>query len=231
MSTEAKLKAELREGIGKGAARKLRASGRLPAVVYGGDGETSHISLDAHDADYLFHRISVDNTIVDLEVEGEKESFQTLVREIQTHPWKGSILHVDFLRIQAGVEVEVDIPVELIGTPIGVRDNGGVLEHIIHDLPIRCIPSKIPEVIEVDVSGLDINDVLHVSDLTFDEGVEVTISPERTICAVSPPRAEEEEETEEAEEPELVGEAAEDGEPRAEADRGSGDDESEGDEG
>jgi len=188
MASNATLKAERREGTGKGAARQLRQAGRVPAVLYGRDLDSVHLSVDAHEAEHLFHSISVDNTIVDLEVEGEKEPFQTLVREIQTHPWKATLLHIDFLRIQAGVAVEMDVPVHLVGTPEGVKQDGGVLEQIIHDLPIRCIPSLIPEAIEVDVSALGLNDVLHVSDITFDEGVEVRVAPEQTICAVSLPR-------------------------------------------
>lgn len=193
------LKAERREGTGKGVARKLRQNGRLPAVVYGRDMESMHLSVDAHDAEYLFRHISVDNTIVHLDIDGEKEAVQTLVREIQTHPWKPMIFHVDFLRIQAGVEVEMDVPIELIGIPVGVSLSGGVLEQIIHDLAIRCLPSNIPESIEVDVSKLDLNDSLHLSDITFGEGIEVMVSQELTICAVSVPRVIEEAETEEGE--------------------------------
>lgn len=207
MSDASTLKAELRDGTGKGVARKLRAAGRLPAVVYGGDDAPTHISLDAHDAEYLFRNISVDNTIVGIEIDGEKEPVDTLVREIQTHPWKATLLHVDFLRIQKGVMVEMTVPVHLVGTPVGVKVDGGILEQIIHDLPIRCIPSKIPESIDVDVSGLEVNDVLHIADISFDEGVEVTIAQERTICSVSPPRLEEEPvevDAEAAPEPELV---------------------------
>lgn len=190
MSEQATLKAERREGTGKGVARKLRAAGKLPAVVYGGgDGHTDHISLDAHDAEYLFRNISVDNTIVDIDIEGEKEPVQTLVREIQMHPWKATLLHVDFLRIQKGVAVEMDVPLNLVGTPKGVRLDGGVIEQIIHDLPIRCIPSKIPETIEVDISEMELNDVKHIADITVDEGIEIMIAPDRTICSVSQPRA------------------------------------------
>jgi large subunit ribosomal protein L25 len=208
MAKEAKLKAERREGTGKGVARKLRATGRFPAVVYGGGGETDHISLDSHDARYLFEQISVDNTIIDLEIEGQKGAVPTLVREIQTHPWKGTLMHVDFLRIEKGVAVDVDVPLHLVGTPKGVKDQGGALEQIIHDLPLRCIPSKIPESIEVDVSHLEVEDVLHISDLTFDEGVEVTIALDRTVCLVSQPKGgaeDEEAEGDEAAEPKLVG--------------------------
>lgn len=231
MAVETKLKAERREGTGKGVARKLRQDGRLPAVLYGGGDEPMHITLDTHDAEYLFRNISVDNTIVDVDVEGEKEPVQTLVREIQTHPWKATLLHVDFLRIQKGVAVDVDVPVRLVGTPAGVAMDGGVLEQIIHDLPIRCIPSKIPEAIEVDVSDLALNDVLHIYDITFDEGIEVTIAQERTICSVSLPKVEAEPEPEELEDEELLeGEegaedaAAEDGEaPEADGEEESGD--------
>lgn len=212
MSEASTLKAELRDGTGKGVARKLRAAGRLPAVVYGGDEAPTHVSLDAHDAEYLFRNISVDNTIVGLEIEGEKGAVDTLVREIQTHPWKPLLLHVDFLRIQKGVMVEMNVPVHLTGTPVGVLVEDGILEQIIHDLAIRCIPSKIPESIEVDVSGMNVNDVMHIADITFGEGVEVMIAPERTICSVSQARVEEEPaevEGEEGLEPELVDGGAE----------------------
>ena len=142
--------------------------------------------------------------VVDLEVEGEKEPVRTLVREIQTHPWKATLLHVDFLRIQKGVAVDVEVPLHLVGTPEGVRMGGGSLEQIIHEIPIRCIPSKIPESIEVDVSALGLNEVLHISDIDFDEGIEVRIAQERTICAVALPKAateaEGDEELEEGEE-------------------------------
>lgn len=189
MANEATLKAEARVGTGKGVARKLRAVGKLPAVVYGGDTDVLHLSLDTHDAELLFHRISVDNTIIDLEVDGEKEPIPTLVRDIQTHPWKASLLHVDFLRIQKGVAIEMDIPLHLTGIPKGVSVEGGVIEQIVHDLSVRCIPSKIPESIQVDVTELALGDVMHVSDLTLGEGVEAMMAPGQTICMVSQPRA------------------------------------------
>ena len=212
--TDTTLKALRRDGAGKSVVRKMRQAGQTPAVVYGGDEAPVHLALDTQEADYLFRRISVENTIVDLEVEGEKGSVQTLVREIQTHPWKANILHVDFLRIQKGVAVDVEIPINLVGTPEGVRVEGGSLEQIIHEIPIRCIPSKIPEVIEVDVSGMEVGDVLHVSDVSFDEDIEVTISQERTICSVAAPKAEEEVVEEEADEEEgaAEGETAPDAE-------------------
>ncbi|MDH3205318.1 MAG: 50S ribosomal protein L25 [Gemmatimonadota bacterium] len=207
---KAVLQAKKREGTGKGVARKLRQDGRVPAVLYGRELESLHLSVNAHDADHLFRSISVDNTIVTLEVEGEKVPFETLVREIQTHPWKPSMLHVDFLRIQAGVEVDLDVPVELEGIPVGVRLNGGVLEQIIHELPVRCIPSKIPESFILDVTDLDLNDSLHVSDIVLEEGIELRLEGDQTVCAVTVPRVVEEAEVEGEElEPGLVGERVE----------------------
>jgi len=205
--SEARLAAERREGVGKGVARKLRQAGRVPAVLYGRELDPIHLSVDAHEAELLFRSIPVDNTIVELAVEGEKKPFSTLVREIQMHPWRGTLVHIDFLRVQEGVQVEVQVPVHLVGTPIGVREGGGVLEQIVHDLPIRCVPSAIPESIEVDVSGLGLQETVHVSDLEIPADVEVLLPPDRTICSVAVPRVAVEEGAEvEGEEPaEAVG--------------------------
>lgn len=198
MADAATLPAQKRDGTGKGVARKLRAAGRVPAVLYGRELEPVHLSLDAREAEHLFHAISVDNTIVELSVDGEKEAYQTLIREIQVHPLRQSLTHVDFLRIQAGVTVDVNVPLHLVGTPEGVKNSGGVLEQIIHDLPVRCIPSKIPQFIDVDVSHLDLNESLHIYDVEFEEGVEVTIEQKRTVCSVAVPKVIEEEVDEDA---------------------------------
>lgn len=216
MSKITQLKAWVRAETGKEAARKLRAGGRIPAVVYGKDMETRGISLDLQEAEYLFQRISVENTIIDLEIEGEKEPLQALIREIQTHPDRPGLVHVDFLRIQKGVAVEVDIPVDLMGVPVGVKESGGILEQAINELRVKCIPSMIPEVVSLDVTGLGLGDSLHVSDIHLGEGVDILVDGDRTVCSVQMPRvvaAEEEEEVEEglegleeAEEPTLVGE-------------------------
>lgn len=188
MTTKTVLKASKREGTGKGGARKLRQTGRVPAVLYGKDMSPVSLSVDAHDAMHLFQTISVENTLVDLKVEGVKEPFVTLVREIQTHPYKPDLVHIDFLRVQEGVEVELEVPVHLVGTPVGVKQEGGVLEQVIHELAVRCIPAKIPESIEVDVSGLELDGSIHVSDIGVDEGVEITIPGDRVVCLVAVPR-------------------------------------------
>ncbi len=215
MGTQVTLKAERREGKGKGVARKLRQRGRLPAVLYGAGADPISISLNAHDTLHLFSTISIENTIVNLEVEGEKGPVPTLIREVQAHSYRPDLVHVDFLRVQTGVAVELDIPVHLIGTPKGVRDSGGVLEQSIHELPVSCIPSAIPESFDVDVSGLDVGESIHLSELEMPEGVELMMDGERTICSVQAPSVsttdtedDEEEEGEEAQ-PERVGETDE----------------------
>jgi large subunit ribosomal protein L25 len=224
MSKKATLAAQKREGTGKGVARKLRQAGRVPAVLYGRELDALHLSIDAREADYLFRSISVDNTIVALKVEGDKEPYETLVREIQMHPWRAAMLHVDFLRIQANVEVDLEVPVHLEGTPAGVRLSGGVLEQIMHEVPIRCLPSRIPESIVLDVTHLDLNQSLHVSDIKLEEGIELRLPGDQTICMVAVPRVAEEGAVEggEAAQPGLVGEEGA-GAGGEEGEEGSGD--------
>ena len=188
MSKITELKAAPRTDTGKEYARKLRAGGRIPAVLYGKDMESKSLSLDLQETEYLFQRIAVENTIVDVVIEGEKEPIPTLIREIQSHPHRVGLLHVDFLRIQKGVAVEVEIPVSLDGVPQGVRESGGVLEQVINEIRVKCIPSKIPEVVSIDVSGLGVGDSIHVYDVDLGEGVEILVDADRTICNVAIPK-------------------------------------------
>ncbi|HCR04191.1 MAG TPA: 50S ribosomal protein L25 [Gemmatimonadetes bacterium] len=188
MSTEVILSAEKREGVRKGANRKLRANGRVPAILYGKDAEPALLSVDAYETERLFQQISVENTIIELKVEGDRTKIQALVREVQVEALRPDLVHIDFYKIQKGVRLEVDIPVELSGIPNGVRNDGGVLEQLIHEIPVRCLPDQIPESIEIDVTDLDLQSSLHVSDLAIPEGIEMLMDLERTLCVVSVPR-------------------------------------------
>ena len=187
MATEVVLKAGRREGRGKGQARKLRAEGQLPAVLYGAGQDPLSLTLSAHETLHLFRSISVDNTIISLEVEGEEAPVPALVREIQAHPARPGLLHVDFLRIQSGVEVELDVPVRLEGIPTGVTDEGGVLEQTIHQIPVRCLPADIPEAFTVDVAELEIGGSIRVENITLPERLEILIDGQRTVCSVQVP--------------------------------------------
>lgn len=212
-----KLAATSREETGKGAARRLRRSGRIPAVVYGRGEETQSLSVDAHELERLFSDISIENTVIDLKV-GRKKALKTLVREVQAHPFKPIILHVDFYQIHTGESITLDIPIRLVGTSTGVKE-GGILDHHLHELHVECLPAAIPEAIEVDITELDLGDSVHVRDLALPEGVETDVDGDRTICSVVTPTvlqvAEElvepelEEGLEEGVEPELVGEGEE----------------------
>jgi len=211
MAVTAELTAKKRHETGKGAARRLRREGRVPGIVYGGDQETIPVSLDAGEAEYLFRQISVENTLVDLKVEGEDGALRTLVREIQAHPYKSELIHVDFYVITEGKAIEVEIPVHLNGIPVGVRESQGVLEQIVHELPVKCIPSAIPETVEIDVTELGMNEAVHVSDVELGPDVEVLLDGERAICTVVAPKVlvVETEVEEEELEIELVGEEGE----------------------
>ena len=221
MAEKATLKAELRETTGKGAARRMRRDGKIPAVVYGRGEETRPLTLDAHDFQVLVKEHSLDTTLVDLEIDGEGEPVQTLVVEVQAHPYKPEVLHVDFQQIHAGERVTVEVPINLVGTPEGVRE-GGVLQHVMHVVELSCAVEAIPEAFEVDVSELTIGDSIQISELVVPEGVELHVDPSRTICTVAAPTILElPEEEEEAVEPELIGEEGEEleegEEPTAEA--------------
>lgn len=232
MAEKATLKAELRETTGKGAARRMRREGKIPAVVYGRGEDTRPLTLDAHDFQLLVKEHSLDTTLVDLDIAGQGkkkgEKVQTLVVEVQQHPYKPEVLHVDFQQIHAGERVTVEVPINLMGTPEGVRE-GGVLQHVMHVVELECAVEVIPEAFEVDVSALLIGDSIHISDLDVPEGVELHVDPERTVCTVAAPTILElPEEEEEAEEPELIGEEGEELEEGEEPTAEAGEEEAEG---
>lgn len=209
MAVQAKLSAEPRERTGKGWNRKLRASGRVPAVVYGHGEDTRSVSLNAHELDRVFDTIHIENTIIELAIDGESAPVRVLVREVQRHAFRADVLHVDFYQIHAGERLTLEVPIRVTGQAPGVKA-GGMLQQSLDELEVRCLPDQIPEVFELDVSGLEIGDSLHVSDIVLPEGVESLVDAERTICSVVPPTvvaAEEEAEAEPAaamEEPEVI---------------------------
>ena len=196
---ETTLNLESRRDAGKGVARRLRRRGRVPGVVYGGAQVPVLVHMDTQEALKLFHAVSVENTILNLSVDGGEHE-RALVREIQTHPYRPGLLHVDFMRIQRGVPIEVQVPIRLTGVPVGVRSEGGMLDQVVYDLPVKCVPSKIPEVIEIDVTELAVGDVIRAGDVEMPEEVENLADPGRTLCGVAAPRIAEAEEDQEGEE-------------------------------
>jgi large subunit ribosomal protein L25 len=185
----ASLTAEVRKDRGKGVARKLRAAGKIPGVIYGHGREPMALSLSARDFDRLAERVRITSTVIELALDGK--TARTLVRELQRDPIKRTVLHVDFQELVAGEKVNVTVPLRFVGTPEGVKTGGGILEEIIHNLHVECDPANIPDHIDVDVTHLTIGHSIHVSDLKLPEGVEVTDDAEQTVALVSAPKAEE----------------------------------------
>jgi len=179
--------ATAREGTGKGAARSLRREGLVPAVIYGHGRDPISLSLNARDLDKMLGHIQAESTVIDITVGGQ--TAKTLIREIQRHPIKRQILHVDFQALVAGEKVTVSIPVTLTGIPEGVKLEGGVLDQTLRELEIEVDPSSIPDHAELDVSAMVIGDSLHVSDIKLPEGVEILDDPETSVAVVAAPRA------------------------------------------
>lgn len=201
-----KLVIQNRDSSGKGTARKLRAAGWIPAVLYGHSEDPVKISINERDLLKVIRQRG-ETAILDL-VEGEAEKGRdAIIKEIQQHPATGKILHVDFQHIRTGEKIKIEVPVALVGDPVGVKDMGGVLEHGPRELEIRCLPKDIPDRIQIDVKQLKIHDAIHIKDIaTSYPDFEFLDDPGTTLAIVVPPRVETEAAPapEEAAEPEVI---------------------------
>jgi large subunit ribosomal protein L25 len=177
------LQAVRRTRSGKGVARKIRAQGLIPAVFYGG-GENIPLSLQPKE---LLKILSAgENTIFQLEIEGEAaEDRKALVRDLQRDPLKGVLLHADLYRISMDVEITVSVPLILEGISREVSDVGGVINQLLDEIEIQCLPSLIPHELTVDVSHLGVGEVLHVRDIPVPQGIQVLAVPEEVVASVS----------------------------------------------
>jgi len=202
---ERKLKAEPRTETGKGAARKIRAMGRVPAVVYGHDAEPLHLTVEARELFHLLHTDAGMNILVDMRV--DHDTFLAMPREVQRDNLKGRFLHVDFLRIARDEKVSVEVPIHLAGESHGVKE-GGVIEHHLWNLHVECFPQDVPSSIEADISGLGINESLKVTDLHVPSALTVLTAPDEVIVSVVPPQVLRALEELEAAEAEAAAEAA-----------------------
>lgn len=184
----ASLSAETRSGTGTGAARKIRQAGSVPAVIYGHGREPQSLTLNTRDFEKLLSTISVSSTVIELSVGGKTS--RTLIREIQRHPFKRSIVHVDFQELVAGEKITVSIPLRFVGVSDGVRNSGGILEEVMHQVHLRLDPANIPDHIDVDVTPLTIGHSIHIRELTLPEGVTVLDDPGATVCVCAAPKTE-----------------------------------------
>ena len=178
-----KVQAKLREGRGKNDARRARRDGMVPITVYGGGGETVAAVAPARDLAAILRSESGRNTIFTIDVEGAGSS-EVMFHDRQIDPVKGRLIHADLTRLVKGQKIEVTVPLHLVGEPIGVKEKQGVLEQIIREIEIRCEPRQIPDSLDVDVTNLDVHELLHVSDIAVGEGVEILTDPEQVIATV-----------------------------------------------
>jgi large subunit ribosomal protein L25 len=196
------LNAVVRTENGKGAARKIRQSGNIPSVIYGHGREPQSLSTNARETERLLKGIATSATVIELNIDGKVA--RTLIREIQRHPFKRQIMHIDFQELVAGETVSVRCPIVYVGVPEGVRQEGGLLDQILHELHIEVDPSNIPNHIDVDVSHLKLGKSLHVSDLKLPAGIKVMDDAGSTICVIQAPKQAAELPADGAPEPELI---------------------------
>jgi large subunit ribosomal protein L25 len=186
MSTAATLAATQRTDTGKGAARAMRRAGSVPAVIYGHKREAMSLSVSTRELERLLERISAENTVVDLNIDGKVS--RTLIREIQKHPFKKQLVHVDFQELIAGEKITVNVPLVLVGVSVGVRSFGGIIDQTMRDVEISVDPASIPNHIDVDIAELGIGDSVHVRDLKVPAGVTIMTDGDASVLVVAAPK-------------------------------------------
>ena len=187
------LKAFPRTLVQRGAVKKLRASGRVPATIYGGQHKPQNIEVIHDDIDDLLHHSVSENVLVDLSLENDPRAKRlALVQDIQHHPLSAKVLHVDFHEVSANEKITVSVPVETTGEAAGVKTGGGSLTHVLLKLKVRSLPKDLPEQITIDVTALEIGKSIHLGDIVPPTGVEILGDKHLTVVAVAAPRAEEE---------------------------------------
>lgn len=226
MSEQFNIQVRTREATGKNNNRRLRAAGQIPAVLYGAAHDTVPIQVDRKKVEEAFRHGATENTIFLLKRLESDQERHARIRELQIDPVSREVLHIDFQRVLMDQVIQLEVPVQPVGTPKGVKDEGGVLDFVTREVAVECLPGDIPETIEVDVSDLAIGDHLEAGALELPKNVTLLEEPDRVIVSVAyPVRIEEPEEEEdeelleaEMEEPELIRRGKEEeGEGEAEA--------------
>ncbi len=188
------LKAYPRTQSRRGGVKKLRATGRVPAIIYGRQAKPQNLEINSKEITDLIHHSASENLLVDLSVEsGARAKRLALVQEIQHHPLDGNVLHVDFHEVTENEKVVVMVPLETAGEAAGVKNSGGVLEHIVFKLKVRALPKDLPEQIVVDVSHLELGKAIHLGEIKTPAGVEILGDKNIAVISVALPRTEEEE--------------------------------------
>ncbi len=190
---ELMLDAQLRDEVGRGKVKSLRDSGFVPAVIYSGGKEALSLKLSHRQLVQLVHQHRIEGVIINISIKDDKKqkSRPCIIKEIQYHPVHGEITHVDFNQISLTEEIKVNIPVVAKGEPVGVKMEGGSLEHILWELEVSCLPTNIPKDIEIDISSLKLGESIHVKDIVPPKGVKLLNDPGSIILTVAAPMKEE----------------------------------------
>jgi large subunit ribosomal protein L25 len=177
----------------RAGAKKLRSEGRIPAVIYGGKAKPQNVEVNAREiGDLIMHSVS-ENLLVDLAIKDDSSPKRlALVQEVQHHPLSGHVLHVDFHEVSPTEKVTIMVPVETSGEAAGVKNSGGVLEHVLFKIKVRALPKDLPEQVVIDVTALELNKTIHIGDIKAPEGVEILGDKHIPVVSVAVPRAEEE---------------------------------------
>jgi len=225
MSTDYQINAEPRSATGKSASRRSRHQNKIPAVVYGAGKDNQPLLLDHHE---IFHNLETEgfqSAVIKINVGSNVE--QAILRDVQMHPTKDKVMHVDFQRVSATEKLHIAVPIHFIGEEEapGVKTEHGIMSHVINEVDVSCLPGDLPEYLEVDVSGLSLGDSVHLSDIQVPEGVELTAlmheGEDQMVATVYAPQVDAE--AEEAEEAEAA--AAEEGAEEGEGEEGEGESE------
>jgi large subunit ribosomal protein L25 len=185
------LKAFPRTLAGRGGVKKVRAQGRIPAVIYGTKNPPQSLEVDQKEFEKLLHHSVSENLLVDLAVDQDgKATRLALLQEVQHNPLSGKVVHVDLHEVDANEPVTISIPVETIGEPVGVRTGGGVLEHVVFKIRVRALPKNLPEFIAIEVAHLEVGKSVHLGEIKAPEGVELLGDKSLSIVAVALPKAE-----------------------------------------
>ena len=207
MADQVNLKAEKRDDMGSAAVGRLRRGGKIPGVVYGSTQDSYAVQIEANTIKEILRNSASQQILVNLQIEGAKEADKlALIQDIQQHSISGEILHIDFNAVKEDSEIHARVPIELTGEPVGIKQ-GGILDTLLHDIEVHCLPKDLPATLQFDVSGLDIGDSLSIASAEFPEGVSASLEGEVLIAIVNETRAAMSEGDGEAEEGEGEGEA------------------------
>jgi len=213
------IEVEERTSLGKNESRRLRRTGMIPGVLYGAGKRNFPVSVDPRQVEKILNAEAGENTLLDLKLKGQDTQRKAMIRDYQSDPVSGDVLHADFIRIEMDTKLQIQVPVRTLGTASGVKEQGGVLEMVQRSLDVECLPGDIPEHIDIDVSAMNIGDQVRLSDMTAVGNIKFLQADDTVVVTLVAPRIEEEEvvaEGEEGAEPEVISkgkdEAAEGGE-------------------